>query len=207
MTCKGTFLCGVPCLALAMMLATGWHTLSGSQAPSGAAAPAFTVDPFWPKPLPNGWLMGTAIGVGVDDRDHVFIVHRPDTISALEAAAEANPPAAECCRRAPPVLEFDPAGNLVGSWGGPGEGYEWPGSNHGIFVDHKGNVWVGGNGPKDAHVLKFTKEGKFLAQFGRMGQNKGSHDTENFGRVAKIFVIRRRTRLTWPMVTATSAWR
>lgn len=151
-------------------------------------APRFEVDPFWPKPLPNGWLMGMTIGVGVDDRDHVWVVHRPDTISALEAAAEQEPPAAECCRRAPPVLEFDPAGNLVGHWGGPGEGYEWPGSNHGIFVDHKGNVWIGGNGPKDAHVLKFTRSGKFLMQFGRMGQSKGSHDTENFGRVAKIFV-------------------
>jgi DNA-binding beta-propeller fold protein YncE len=178
---------GAGVMAALVGLAVAERALERSVAAQATVeAPRFEVDPFWPKPLPNNWLLGTAIGVGVDDRDHVFIVHRPDTISALEAAAEEG--GAECCRRAPPVLEFDPAGNLVGHWGGPGEGYEWPGSNHGIFVDHKGSVWIGGNGGKDAHVLKFTRDGKFLAQFGRMGQNKGSHDTENFGRVAKIFV-------------------
>ncbi len=151
-------------------------------------APRFEVDPFWPKPLPNGWLMGNVIGVSVDAADHVWIVHRADSITDVEAAAETNPPTAACCRRAPPVLEFDPAGNLVGSWGGPGEGYEWPGSNHGIFVDHKNNVWIGGNDSKDAHILKFTKQGKFLMQFGHQGKSGGSNDTTTFGRVAKIFV-------------------
>jgi hypothetical protein len=107
-------------------------------------APRFEVDPFWPKPLPNGWMLGMTIGVAVDSRDHVWIVHRGDTLSPLEAAAEQKPPTASCCRTAPPVLEFDAAGNLVSHWGGPGEGYEWPLSNHGIFVDHKDNVWIGG---------------------------------------------------------------
>jgi DNA-binding beta-propeller fold protein YncE len=83
---------------------------------------------------------------------------------------------------------FDPAGNLVRSWGGPGAGYEWPQSNHGVHVDYKGNVWIGGNGEKDAHLLKFTKEGKFLMQVGKLGANGGSNDPENFGRVAKIWV-------------------
>ena len=149
-------------------------------------APRFEVDPFWPKPLPNGWLLGNVIGLGVDSNDHVWIVHRTDTVTELEAAAEDN--SASCCRRAPPVLEFDPAGNLVGHWGGPGEGYEWPRSNHGIFVDHKNNVWIGGNDAKDAHILKFTKQGKFLMQFGHQGKNGGSNDTTTFGRVAKIYV-------------------
>ena len=149
-------------------------------------APRFEVDPFWPKPLPNGWLLGNVIGLGVDSNDHVWIVHRTDTVTELEAAAEDN--SATCCRRAPPVLEFDPAGNLVGHWGGPGEGYEWPRSNHGIFVDHKNNVWIGGNDAKDAHILKFTKQGKFLMQFGHQGKNGGSNDTTTFGRVAKIYV-------------------
>ena len=89
---------------------------------------------------------------------------------------------------APPVLEFDQAGNLVGYWGGPGEGYEWPKSNHGIAVDHKGNVWIGGNDADDAHVLKFTRHGDFLLQVGRAGQSQGSNDMQNFSRVAKIFV-------------------
>jgi DNA-binding beta-propeller fold protein YncE len=86
------------------------------------------------------------------------------------------------------VLVFDQAGNLVRHWGGPGAGYEWPESNHGIFVDHKSNVWIGGNGAKDAHLLKFTKDGKFLMQVGHLGKSGGSNDLENFGRVAKIFV-------------------
>ncbi len=158
---------------------------------SAVQAPRFEVDPFWPKPLPNHWLLGSAIGVTVDARDHVFIVHRGagSLNERTEMSAATTPPSAEaCCVPAPPILEFDPAGNLVGHWGGPGEGYEWPASNHGITVDHKGNIWIGGNDAKDAHVVKFTKDGKFLMQFGRQGKSAGSNDTETFGRVAKIFV-------------------
>jgi len=155
----------------------------------GVQAPRFEVDPFWPKPLPNGWLLGMAIGVWADDQDHVWIIHRgAATLHNNERGAELNPPIAECCRSAPPVLVFDPEGNLVRSWGGPGQGYEWPQSNHGVHVDYKGNVWIGGNGEKDAHVLKFTKDGKFLMQVGGSGKNAGSNDLENFGRVAKIWV-------------------
>jgi DNA-binding beta-propeller fold protein YncE len=158
---------------------------------AAAQAPSFEVDPFWPKPLPNHWLLGSAIGVAVDSRDHVWIVHRGGSTlnPRTEMGLATTPPTAEdCCLPAPPVLEFDPAGNLVGHWGGPGEGYEWPASNHGIAVDHKDNVWIGGNDKKDAHVVKFTRGGKFLVQYGHQGQSKGSHDTENFGQVAKIFV-------------------
>jgi DNA-binding beta-propeller fold protein YncE len=151
-------------------------------------APRFEVDPFWPRPLPNGWVLGMAIGVTVDSNDHVWIVHRGDSLSPLEAAAQQTPPTATCCSAAPPVLEFDPDGNLVGHWGGPGDGYEWPLSNHGIFVDFKSNVWIGGNDAKDAHVLKFTKQGRFLMQFGHQGRTGGSNDTTTFGRVAKIYV-------------------
>jgi hypothetical protein len=103
-------------------------------------APRFEVDPAWPKPLPNNWLLGMAIGVGVDARDHVWIVHRQDTLAATEVGADQNPPTAACCKKAPPVLEFDPEGNLLHAWGGPGQGFEWPESNHGMFIDHKGLV-------------------------------------------------------------------
>jgi DNA-binding beta-propeller fold protein YncE len=165
-------------------------------------APRFEVDPFWPKPLPNHWLLGAAIGVWVDERDHIWIIHRSSaTLNNNERGAELNPPTGECCKGAPPVLEFDAEGTLVNSWGGPGQGYEWPQSNHGIFVDHKGNVWIGGNGAGDSHVLKFTRTGKFIAQYGKAGVHKGpvdaeglstyagdSNDQQNFGRVAKIFV-------------------
>ena len=150
-------------------------------------APKFEVDPLWPKPLPNHWVLGMTIGIWVDEQDHVWIIHRgADTLHANERALELK--VGECCAAAPPVLVFDPAGNLVRSWGGPGAGYEWPQSNHGVHVDYKGNVWIGGNGEKDAHLLKFTKEGKFLMQVGKLGANGGSNDPENFGRVAKIWV-------------------
>jgi hypothetical protein len=155
----------------------------------GVQAPRFEVDPLWPKPLPNNWLLGMAIGVWADDQDHIWIIHRgASTLHNNERGAELNPPVAECCRSAPPVLVFDPEGNLVRSWGGPGQGYEWPQSNHGVHVDYKGNVWIGGNGEKDAQLLKFTKDGKFLMQVGGSGKNAGSNDLENFGRVAKIWV-------------------
>jgi hypothetical protein len=109
-------------------------------------APRFEVDPFWPKPLPNHWLMGQTIGVSVDSNDHIWIIHRAGSLEPGEQHATTNPPTAQCCAPAPPVLEFDEAGNLIGHWGGPGEGYDWPDSNHGITVDSKGNVWIGGNG-------------------------------------------------------------
>lgn len=164
-------------------------------------APMFTVDPFWPKPLPNHWLIGSTIGVTVDSRDHVFIIHRQQTLSDVnEIGAATRPPtAAECCVPAPPVLEFDSEGNLVGHWGGPGDGYDWPESNHGITIDPMDNIWIGGNGDSDSHILKFTRDGKFLKQFGhpraRLDKSSpsdkpawvgGSHDKESFGRVAKI---------------------
>jgi DNA-binding beta-propeller fold protein YncE len=145
---------------------------------------------MWPKPLPNNYLIGQAIGIGVDSRDHVWIVHRADSLTPNEVGQDQTPPTAACCRRAPPVLEFDPAGNLVRSWGGPGQGYTWPGSNHGIFIDHKGFVWIGGNGNTDSHVLKFTQDGKFVAEYGKPGQGatRASNAMDRFGRVAKIFV-------------------
>ncbi len=152
-------------------------------------APVFEVDPMWPKPLPNSWLLGWTIGVWVDELDHVWIIHRgAGGLHNNEKGAELNPPIADCCRTAPPILVFDSDGTLLRSWGGPGEGYEWPQSNHGIHVDYKGNVWIGGNGEKDAHILKFTNDGKFIMQVGHLGGNKGSNDAENFGRVAKIWV-------------------
>jgi hypothetical protein len=176
-------------IALFALLGVGqaWlQNVAQAQARS-VEAPKFEVDPLWPKPLPNHWVLGMTIGIWVDDQDHVWIIHRGrDTLHANERALELK--VGECCAAAPPVLVFDPAGNLVRSWGGPGEGYEWPQSNHGVHVDYKGNVWIGGNGEKDAHLLKFTKEGKFLLQMGKLGADKGSNDPENFGRVAKIWV-------------------
>lgn len=178
---------------------------------AGAQAPRFEVDPMWPKPLPNHWLLGMTIGVSVDAQDHIWIIHRGGSLERMENYAAANPPASECCSAAPPVLEFDEEGNLLRHWGGPGQGYDWPVSNHGITVDYKGNVWIGGNGRgaavapptqaaavnesqpgggpfNDNMVLKFTQDGKFLMQIGHPGQSKGSNDLENLKGPAKMFV-------------------
>ena len=152
-----------------------------------ADAPIFEVDPFWPQPLPNHWVLGSVVGVGVDSRDHVFIVHRQAPLNErTEIGAAQDPPTGECCVPAPYVLEFDPEGNLVNSWGGPGDGYTWPQSNHGITVDPMDNIWIGGNGA-DSHVLKFSRDGDFLASYGEVGADMpSSNSTNSFGRVAKI---------------------
>src|SRR5439155_1413287 len=98
-------------------------------AAAGVEAPQFEVDPLWPKPLPNHWVIGSAVGVSVDSQDHIWIVHRTTSFERMELYAAEKPPAAECCYPAPPVLEFDEEGNLIGHWGGPGAGYDWPDSN------------------------------------------------------------------------------
>ncbi|MCW5963546.1 MAG: hypothetical protein KIT83_05865 [Bryobacterales bacterium] len=176
---------------------------------SEIVAPRFEVDPFWPKPLPNHWVLGAAIGVAVDANDHVWIIHRGGSLEEKERYATWNPPAAECCRPAPPVLEFNAAGDLVGHWGGEnGDGYEWPASNHGIDVDYKGNVWIGGNGRgaqpaalphdesrmadagrvHDSMLLKFTRDGRFLMQIGKHNMSGGSNDINNLRLPAKSLV-------------------
>ena len=204
---KRTLWIGATWLVLVAALGIAQAGLEKTAAAQGASkpqGPLFEVDPLWPKPLPNHWLLGSTIGVWADDQDHIWIIHRSSaTLDANERGAELKPPTYECCVGAPPVLEFDQEGNLVRSWGGPGQGFEWPDSNHGIFVDHGGNVWIAGNGGPDGHILKFTKEGKFLAQFGKKGARPGppatggrggatfradSNDPVNFGRPAKIFV-------------------
>ena len=198
---------GLTLVALLVGLGIGQAMLDRTSA-QAKQAPKFEVDPFWPKPMPNNWVLGQTIGLTVDDRDHVWIIHRgndPGNLDRTELAFPApnSPRVSECCQAAPPVLEFDQAGNLVGSWGGAQAGapYQWPESNHGIVVDHKGFVWIGGNGGPDAHILKFTRDGKFVAQYGKAGARldpksasgkpafvANSQDMDNFGRVAKMFI-------------------
>ena len=203
---KRDLLIGTAFLGVLAMLGAGSGILRKSAKAAGTEAPQFEVDPLWPKPLPNHWVMGMTIGVSVDAQDHVWIVHSSGSNDPGEQHASAKPPSAECCAPAPPILEFDQAGNLLRHWGGPGTGYDWPTSNHGIFVDYKGNVWIGGNGGPDSQVLKFTKDGKFLMQVGKPGVRRkasaaagageglvagfagNSNDPDNFGRVAKITV-------------------
>jgi len=151
-------------------------------------APAFDPDPLWSQALPNKWVTGQVGGLAVDSHDNLWVFHRPATIPDGEKAASLNPPQAECCIPAPSVLEFDTNGKFVQAWGGPGQGYEWFTSEHGIFVDSKDNVWLSGNSEKDNQILKFTNKGKFLMQIGHVGKNRGSNDIENLGGPAGLFV-------------------
>jgi hypothetical protein len=136
---------GVAVIGLAAAFGTG-SMLVGKTAvvqAAGQMAPKFEVDPFWPKPLPNNWVIGQTIGVAIDSSDNVWIVHRPGTLEAKESYLTRNE--ADCCTAAPDVLAFDSAGNLIQHWG-KAEGHDWPSSNHGITVDGEGNVWLGANG-------------------------------------------------------------
>jgi len=165
------------------------QNVAAAQAKSNVQAPYFEVDPMWPKPLPEKhWLYGNVIGLGVDKDDHVYIIHRgAATLDRKEIYAAQNPPMSECCFAAPPVMVFDgKTGNFITGWGGPGQGYEWPDSNHGITPDSKGNVFIGGNGANDGQVLKFTKDGKFIKQFGFAYANANSNVTWAFKQVAKV---------------------
>jgi len=199
---------GAAFVAILLAMGVGQMAIDNVSA-QATQAPRFETDPFWPKAMPSNWLLGMTIGVGISADDHVWIIHRgndPGQLPPTELAVrkEGAPRVGECCSAAPPVLEFDAAGNLVGSWGGQPKdnSYDWPESNHGIVVDHKGFVWIGGNGGSDAHILKFTRDGKFVAQYGKKNARlkeggapgakpnfvANSMDMNNFGRVAKIFI-------------------
>jgi DNA-binding beta-propeller fold protein YncE len=197
--------------AFVLLLAAPAFHWQPVDAQAGKQAPIFEVDPFWPRPLPNHWVTGSTIGLSVDAKDNVWTIHRPNTVEDNFRAADimvgdargqddeaqgglagtapkaGSSPIGKCCKVAPPVLVYDPQGNLVKSWGGRGEGYDWPDSNHGITVDSKGNVWLAGNGAKDTQVLKFDGAGKFLLQIGTHGVHKGSNDLENFWQPTKVF--------------------
>lgn len=150
--------------------------------------PAYRVDTSWPQPLPNNWILGQVSGVATDADDRVWVLQRPASLSDDERGATTTPPLSKCCAPAPAVLEFDAGGKLLRSWGGPGKGYDWPGNEHGIHVDYKGFVWVTGNGPNDGQILKFTRDGKFVLQIGKVGAQAGSADTTRLGQPAAVEV-------------------
>jgi DNA-binding beta-propeller fold protein YncE len=162
-----------------------------AQSPSPSALmPVFEVDPTWPQ-LPNNWVMGIVSSVAVDGRDHVWLLHRPLSVDENLKS-----------RAAPPVLHFDAQGRFVDAWGGPGQGFDWPDTPHGISVDHKNNVWITGVtfalAPKllsDDMLLKFTAQGKFLLQIGGVNVNGGNADTKNLNRPADTFVYAKTNEL------------
>ena len=149
--------------------------------------PTFEVDRAWPK-VPPQWKLGDPSSIAIDAKDNVWVLHRPRTLKPEQAAMAA-----------PPVIVFDTAGNYIKAWGGAGNGYEWPEREHGIHIDYKGFVWLGGNncptnglpGLKpvaDDQLLKFTQDGKFVMQIGRSNQSKGNADTRNLHRPADVWV-------------------
>ncbi|MSO55537.1 MAG: hypothetical protein EXQ55_01225 [Acidobacteria bacterium] len=195
---------GVSVVTLVVVL-TGLQLMLQTRATAqGIQAGVYQVEPMWPKPLPNHWVLGSTVGLAVDSRDHVWVVHRgkssidpnlgammiyqPGAPRGGGAAPPMpkNPISEFCCTEAPPVVEFDPEGNVVGHWGAAGAGFEWPPSMHGITVDAKDNVWLAGNGGNT--VMKFSRDGKFLLQVGKNGASKGNADTANFSNPAEVSV-------------------
>jgi DNA-binding beta-propeller fold protein YncE len=155
-----------------------------AQRPStaGHEVPRFAVDANWLK-VPGQWILGIVSSTAVDSQDHVWVLQRPRTLAENERA-----------RAAPPVLEFDASGNFIQAWGGPAQRYEWPASEHGIYVDHRGFVWIGGQGEED-QLLKFTRDGTFVMQIGRGGRKKTNTDTQNLWKPADVFVHRKTDEL------------
>jgi DNA-binding beta-propeller fold protein YncE len=150
--------------------------------------PVFEVDATWPK-LPNSWVIGDPSSIAVDRHDNVWILHRPRTV-----------PAEKKNHAAPPVLEFDKNGTFLQAWGGPSDQWEWPDTEHGIYVDYKDNVWIGGNNPNvqirvsqrsDDMLLKFTSRGKLVKQIGKRDQSQGNKDTTNLHQPADVQVIQK----------------
>lgn len=113
-----------------------------------AQAPRFEADPLWPKPLPNHWVIGTVIGgAGIDSKDNVWIVHRGRERSRPRKSTRRGNRRPRFCSPAsrPARACFQSGRRSDRASGGPGQGFDWPASNHGIDIDHKGNVWIGGN--------------------------------------------------------------
>jgi hypothetical protein len=149
--------------------------------------PTFTVDPTWPKEMPDAWILGSVTGVFVDARDHVWVTHLPETLTPEEAAAVQDPPIGTCCVPAPAVIEIDAAGNVVQGWGEPTQDVAvYPRNPHGVFIDHNDFVWVGTY--LHHRVMKFTRDGTLVLTIGRYDETGGSADTTLLGGPAGIWV-------------------
>jgi NHL repeat len=173
--------------ALMAALAASTCLLVTAAAAQDRSLPKFEVEASWPK-VPEKWKLGDASSFAIDAQDNVWLLHRPRTVKPEQAAMAA-----------PPVMVFDAAGNFIKAWGGAAPGYDWPEREHGIHIDYKGFVWIGGNncptsglrGLKplaDDAYLKFPQDGKLAMQIGHSNQSKGDGDTVNVHRAADAWV-------------------
>jgi hypothetical protein len=153
---------------------------------AGLGAPRFEADTAWPRDLPAHWVLGPGTGVHVDDRDHAWILHRPERISPEDMEAAFDPSISDCCVPAPPLMELDPEGNLVQAWGSVEPAEDWPLMPHGVFVDHQGHVWVATS--IHHQVMKFTRNGEHLLTIGVFDEVGGSNHPELLGGSADIHV-------------------
>lgn len=222
--CRGVILVAAVSISFSLSCATGPDDTStaassgdGREASTASAAdgvPQFEYDPTWPKlPLPNQWILGEVGGLSVDGLGHVWVIHRPWTVTGRELGAVDDE--AQCCRPAPSVIEFDPEGNVVQAWpelqpfraspgtpagqgnqvgpdgallweSAPGPYGEWGRREHTVLVDHTDHVWVSND---TSHVIyKFTRDGGHILTIGEPGVTSGSHDTTHLGRPAGLAV-------------------
>jgi hypothetical protein len=170
----------------ALLVAAGMNPLMLSEnlAAQSPRYPTWEVDPTYGK-LPNNWTFGNVSKVVTDQRDNVWVLHRPHTVPAGRKAA-------------PSVVVFDKDGDFLRAWGGPGgSGYDWPNAEHNIFVDHNNFVWISGSSPSgqsprpresDDMLLKFTTDGRFVKQLGGRSTNMGSRDPNNVNKPGDLFV-------------------
>jgi hypothetical protein len=142
------------------------------------SVPTFRPDSDWPQ-LPEQWRLGEVSSIAIDARDNAWFLHRPWTLTEDEMEMAA-----------PYVVGFDSDGRFLDGWGGPGDDYQWPQREHGLQIDHRGFVWIGGhncptlNEPglepiADDQLLKFTLGGEFVMQIGRSNDSGGNADTAN----------------------------
>jgi hypothetical protein len=148
--------------------------------------PHYVNDPSWPKPFPNHWVIGQIGGLAVDSHDYIWVLQRALPYSVDDQGMKHELALAD---RMPSVLEFDAEGNILRSWGGQGFVPDWPQSEHALWVDKAGNVWIGGNAPGDRQVLKFTAAGRQLLEIGHPTHAlRDNADTSMLGEPAGIEV-------------------
>ncbi len=186
-TCTG----GALAVFIALVSGCGPDVAGGDEGDTGSAVnvdgvPSFQVDPDWPLPLPDNWIMSSGIGLYVDADDHVWVSHRPEILPEELLGAAQDPPTDECCIPAPVVMRFNPAGEVVHAWGHHDVADQWPGVLHGFFVDDEGHLWISA---RDQHqIMKFDTDGEVLLTIGHYNETGGSDDPERLGRPSDMVI-------------------